>query len=108
MLGASIPANNPQPAFTAAELFFLFFIFKFKVARTRNGALKVKNYFRKFGRDDLPVVRRRSNAALPMNRIKRRIRAAAEAVVFEREILRRNFPAAKIEIATAQSKQNFL
>jgi hypothetical protein len=31
MLGASIPTIKPQPTFiTAAELFFLFFIFKFQ------------------------------------------------------------------------------
>jgi hypothetical protein len=37
MLGASAPANKPQPTFTAAELFFLFlfFIFKFQKLRER-------------------------------------------------------------------------
>ena len=45
--------------------------------------------------------------SLPIHeRIKRRTRAAVEATVFGREILRRNFPKAKVEIVSAQSKRN--
>jgi len=44
----------------------LFFSFSnFKIARTRNGALKVKNCFWKTGTNNRPVARRRGSAALP-------------------------------------------
>ena len=40
MLGTSIPANKPQPPFITAEFNFIFIFINFKIARTRNGALK--------------------------------------------------------------------
>jgi hypothetical protein len=55
MPGVKIPAKKPPLIFTA-ELNFLFFIFKSKVARTRNGALKVKGIFREGRRVGVPFL----------------------------------------------------
>ncbi len=43
MLGASITANKPQLTFTtAAEIFFIFFIFKIQSCENARRALKLK------------------------------------------------------------------